>query len=110
MGKKWQKDKQTTAFCMLCVRARVQDKKNIVSDFTISIRMQFSYLWKVFYLILSLYLSLLIFYSRIMDTEKWMQCNAMQNAANQSQTQPNVTKRKILLLAAYSRDRSAGYE
>lgn len=37
--KKWQKDKQTTAFCMLCVRARVQDKKNIVSDFTISIRM-----------------------------------------------------------------------
>lgn len=55
---------------MLCVRARVQDKKNIVSDFTISIRMQFSYLWKVFYLILSLYLSLLIFYSRIMDTEK----------------------------------------
>lgn len=63
-----------------------------------------------FFLFLSLCLSLLIFYSRIMDTEKWMQCNAMQNAANQSQTQPNVTKRKILLLAAYSRDRSAGYE
>lgn len=32
-----QKERQTTAFCVLCVRARVLDKENIVSNSTISI-------------------------------------------------------------------------